>query len=515
MNNHFKEVLMKNFLLSWICFSLLIFALGGVSYGWQGRMGGMEDPYGLVADESDFLIHPAKIANGQGVKFYGNYRFTYTGVSDWDHKVSEYDTTGVLQDILTWTFSGDEYRHNALLGSAFPLGPGRMGFFFTYDGMRGSYDGDYSSGIPPSYFETHTMDSDLDNFAFRLLYGLPIGGFKLGGEVQFAYRQEENKLYILAPLPEAFLNFYDFYYAAFLPPYDSRYWEALLKGSLEGKVGPLDLEFTLRGGFDFAGANEWAYEHQIPPGTLNEGWDLEGDVQGWRIGGDLWARYPLGDGITLPVLVRVDYQTKTRDGDGPGVGTFSGNSYDYEHERRDLAITVGGGLDKAFDTETRIAAGVYYNYLQGRDDFLLHEYWPRGIQTRDTTYPDWTEHQILIRLAGEHAFSPVVSLRGGFSFFYGLRNWDREYNYTPAIATWFNNNVSGNGFHWGFGGSLGGTIRVKPITLEPFVNGGYQQLKLDGDGTYADNTGITRLTEEKETRNEWFIGGGLSILYDL
>jgi hypothetical protein len=36
------------------------------------------------------------------------------------------------------------------------------------------------------------MKSALDDFAFKLLYGLPIGGFKLGGEVQISYRQERK-----------------------------------------------------------------------------------------------------------------------------------------------------------------------------------------------------------------------------------------------------------------------------------------------------------------------------------
>ena len=50
----------------------------------------MGDPFGLVADESDYLIHPAKIANGQGVRFYGDYRFTYTGVTNWDYHLDAF-----------------------------------------------------------------------------------------------------------------------------------------------------------------------------------------------------------------------------------------------------------------------------------------------------------------------------------------------------------------------------------------------------------------------------------------
>jgi hypothetical protein len=54
---------------------LLTLSLAGVSHGWQGRMAGMGDPFGLVQDESDFLIHPSGIADGKGTNFYGNYRF--------------------------------------------------------------------------------------------------------------------------------------------------------------------------------------------------------------------------------------------------------------------------------------------------------------------------------------------------------------------------------------------------------------------------------------------------------
>jgi len=105
-------------------------------YSWQGRMAGMGDPYGLVEDESDFLIFPAKIAQGQGVKFYGHYRFTYTDVTNWDYNLDQLNTAGILTNFFNFDTSGQEYKHNALLGAAFPFGGGRMGLFFTYDGMK-------------------------------------------------------------------------------------------------------------------------------------------------------------------------------------------------------------------------------------------------------------------------------------------------------------------------------------------------------------------------------------------
>jgi len=456
---------MKKVLLFLLGLSFLVITLAGTAYSWQGRMGGMGDPYGLVQDESDFLIHPAKIAKGEGVRFYGDYRFTYTDVTDWEYYDASFD------------IPGDELRHDALVGAAFPLGPGRMGLFFQYDGMRGDYDG-------TSPTEVIQLTSDFDDFALRLLYGLPIGGFNLGGEVQFAYRQEENQIYdYFFDLSMAWLN--DNWIPEYLYPYDSHYWEALFKGSIEGKVGPLELEFTLRGGFLFGGDNEWYYEFQLPAGAPFYGWDMDGGVEGWRIGGDLWARYPLGDGLTLPVLVRVDYQEKTRDGDGPGFGLYTGTLWDYEHERTDLAITAGGGLDKEFGKDTRIAAGIYYNYLQGKDEFVI---FANGVLYDWWTFPDITEHRALLRIAGERRLSPVVVLRSGINGFYG---WRRVEDTGHLFA---------DGSHWGVGVSLGGTITVKRFTIEPFIAGGYQGLDLD---------------EEDVVRNEWNIGGGLSVLFDL
>src|SRR4030042_1663741 len=111
---------------------VLVFVFSGVSYAWQGRMGGMGDPFGLLADESDYLIHPAKIAKGEGVRFYGDYRFTHTGVMNWDYDVNVFNSGGLLLRSYRYNTSGDEQAHDSLLGLAFPLGPGRMGLFFNY-----------------------------------------------------------------------------------------------------------------------------------------------------------------------------------------------------------------------------------------------------------------------------------------------------------------------------------------------------------------------------------------------
>jgi hypothetical protein len=490
---------------------LLVLALAGTSYGWQGRMGGMGDPYGLIQDESDFLIHPAKIAKGEGVKFYGDYRFLYTGVTNWDYKVDGYNFVSLTSFTNNSDISGDEQQHDALLGAAFPVGSGRMGLFFTYKGIRGAYNGDYSDSWGGS--NRYKLESDLDNFALRLLYGMPMGDFKLGGEVQFFYRQEEQETLSYND-DNVYLNRYRQPVSLYMWPYDSSYWEALFKGSIEGKVGPLDLEFTLRGGFVFGGANEWYSTYLTPDGT--GGSDLDGAVEGWRIGSDLWLRYPLADGLALPFLVRVDYRQKTRDGDGPGFGDSADNDYDYTHQEKDLALTVGGGLDNELNKETRIAGGIYYNYLQKKDDFSLSTISPIVSSNRSYTYPDSAEHQILLRFVGEHALSPAVALRAGLNIFYGWVSAKNNELYRDDAGNVVITDSTSYGYHWGVGLSVGGTIRFNSITLEPFVNGGYQQLHLKGDGERVDSSfGLYELYDEKLTRNQWFIGTGFSVLYDL
>ena len=511
---------------------LLVVALAGVSQAWQGRMGGAGDPYGLLQDESDFLIHPAKIANGEGIRFYGDYRFTYTGVTDWDVEVKRFSPAGVLQAYFPKETSGDEYRHDALLGAAFPLGPGRMGIIFTYAGMRGKYDGNVPEWYPPTppiYYDTYTLTSDLDDFALRLLYGFPVGVFKLGAEVQFAYRQEENKALYNEDVGGGTRWLWENFYSAgigdyhnlylLMMPYDSSYWEALFKGSLEGKVGPLDLEFTLRGGFLFAGDNQYEYELQAPIGIPANRFDLKGDVTGWQIGGDLWLRYPLAKDLTLPFLVRVDYQKKTRNGEGPAELDLGGDTFEYTSQEKNLGITVGGGLDKELSNGAKIAAGIYYSYLQGDNTLCLLDFWNGGggwWLYDSSDFPVYTENQIMLRLAGELALSPALTLRMGLTPFYGWVSQDLEYTF-DALAP-FTDQVSSDCYHWGIGASVGGTIRIPSIhiTMEPFVNGGYQQLHIQGSGERVTLTGVlTNLYDVSTDRDEWNIGGGCSFQYDL
>jgi hypothetical protein len=482
-------------------------------------MAGMGDPYGLIMDESDFLIHPAKIAEGKGINFYGNYRFNYTDVMDWNYTLKRFNpVTGVLFAREPFRSSGDEQKHDALLGAAFPLGPGRMGLFFQYSGKRGDFNGrenEVDSGI--SYFHRFSLDSDLDAFSLRLLYGLPMGNFKIGSEIELAYRREKNETFFdedaitfrqfLTNLPTGTLlpwqNLFPFMF-----PYDSKYWEALFKGSLKGGIGPAKIAFTVRGGFIFSGDNKYEYRRVTTTG-FSEFVDMDGDVKGWRVGGDLWLRVPLAKDLSVPMLVKVDYQKKTRDGDGPGdsVLGIAGTNFSYKNREKIFQVEVGGGLDKEFNKGTRIAAGIYYNYLKNKNDFLFTI--DNSLISDHTSYPDQREHKVILRLAGEKEISPMFAMRMGLNFFYGWVNEDLKFN-SNILAGVDTEKISLDGSRWGIGASLGATVKVQRFSIEPFIGGGYQKLNLDGDGI---RTGFSFLSEVDKLKEEWSVGGGVSIKY--
>ncbi|MFC2074790.1 hypothetical protein ACFLRA_00780 [Bdellovibrionota bacterium] len=516
---------MRKSILVVVLIPLVVFALAGVSQAWQGRMDGMGDPYGLTSDESDFLIHPSKIAHGEGVSFYGNYRFLYTGVTDWDYDLDLFELSPfALLENHHFETSGQEYSHNAPLGTSFPLGPGRMGLFFEYEGERGNYNGiEDILGVPS--FGVNDLTSEFDNFALRLLYGLPVGSFKLGGDVQFAYRHEENEaLYYrtdgYALWKNAFWNglFADENLFIFMLPFDSRYWEALFKGALEGKVGPVDVDLTIRWGFLFGGDNTYEYERQEPIGTPDDRFVLDGNVEGWRIGGDLWLRSLLEKNLFLPFLVRMDFQEKTRDGEGPGQLGFLDDNFTYESKEQSLHLATGGGVDKELSSTTKIAAGIYYNYFQEKKDIEVRWY-QLGVILLNYGYsdfPDSTEHQIMLKLAGEFELSPVVTLRMGLVPFYGWVEENFKYAYhTTANSYIQTDNVSVNGYHWGVGVSVGGSVKSRHLPLEPFITAGYEERAMDGEGIYYDSLPRTRLYVMDLIRREWSIGGGCSILFDL
>ena len=162
---------------------------------------------------------------------------------------------------------------------------------------------------------------------------------------------------------------------------------------------------------------------------------------------------------------------------------------------------------------TRVAAGIYYNYLQSKNNFKGFGFIP---STGDwgaidySKYPDQTEHRVILGLAGEKEISPMVAMRMGLNFFY---DWVKEdFNYMDAESSPYNlfNTTSLDGSRWGIGAWLGGTVKLEQFSLEPFLGGGYQKLDLKGNGFDTDNGAYLNMDKIKK---EWFIGGGFSIKF--
>jgi hypothetical protein len=537
VKNKREEELMRTKSLLVVVIGLAILLTGFPAYGWEGRMGGMGDPFGLVEDESDFLIHPSKIAVGEGTKFYGDYRFNWRDVSDWDYSFQSIAPGGILIFNFPYKGSGNEFENKGLLGMTFPLETGRMGVFFQYAGKRGDFDGRENGAIGGGPLNnTYRLDSDLDSFALRVLYGLPVGGFKLGSEVQLAYRQEENSTSITAqiasggpytlaknfPFGEGFVIFNAIPNSnnlfPFMIPYDSKFLEALLKGSLEGTIGPAKIAFTMRGGVIFGGDDRYAFSGipVIGPGSPAGG-DLNGSVRGWNIGGDLWLRYRLMEGLSLPFLVKIDYQDKKRNGDGQGTGApLAPYGFGYENKEKNFQIEAGGGVDRELGKAMRVAAGIYYNYTKNKNNFTI-DATPLGGPTfiyDYTDYPDHTEHQIILRLAGEKEISPTVAMRAGLNFFYGwVTKENFEFNQgAPGLSTI--DDISMDGDRWGIGASLGATVKLNRFTVEPFLAGGYQKLRVSGDGSSTPPSILSPFSLEMDKlRKEWSLGGGFSVKF--
>ncbi len=506
---------------------LLVFGLGGVAHSWQGRMESLGNPFGLVMDESDFLIHPAAIADGKGINFYGNYRFNWLDVTHWDYTAKYFDSrTGELENRFPFRTTGHETQHDALVGAALPLGPGRLGFFFQYANRDGDFDG--HEVIPGSY-NTYTFDDSLNSFAIRVLYGIPMGAVKLGNEIQLGYQKAKNSDTFISNIGNLFeqvfrndiigthiptLNTFPFQF-----PYDSKWWNMGFKSSLEGPLGPGKLSATVRGGFVFGGDNDLHYRNIFPffPFVL-ESMNFDGDLEGWNIGGDLWWRTSLGNGLSLPLLLRVDYDRKTWDGratdNSLGSVLFIGAPIRYRSSEKNFQLEVGGGLDKDFGKGARAAIGLYYNYVNNNRSFLYQFEFQK---TDHTDYPHQIEHRGILRIAGEKEFCPVFTARLGLNLFFGWINEGYKFreNFLP-FAGGTVEHISIDGPNWGGALSLGGTVKLSRINLEPFVSVGYRRLDLGGEdgfrGTFPSFGPGLSLNMDK-LKEEWSIGGGFSIKY--
>jgi hypothetical protein len=242
---------------------------------------------------------------------------------------------------------------------------------------------------------------------------------------------------------------------------------------------------------------------------------MDGDVQGWRIGGDLWARYPLADNLSMPLLVRLDYQDKNRDGDYRELIAL----IDTKTKEQTLQIMAGGGVDWRPVARTQVGAGIYYSYLHQNTDFRWNVFEIFNQFLFDQmNWPDAVEHRGTLVLTGEWEFSSMVALRMGLNCFLGWATEDQQAHYLDTSVTLPGPydlviDYATDGLHWGIGGSFGATIRFARFVFEPFVNAGYQSLKLSGDGAISGTFSVPLMRDED--RDQWYVGGGLSILFDV
>jgi hypothetical protein len=105
-------------------------------------------------------------------------------------------------------------------------------------------------------------------------------------------------------------------------------------------------------------------------------------------------------------------------------------------------------------------------------------------------------------------------LRIGLSFFYGWVKEDYNFAYTETFIPGDNYTLetSLDGHHWGINASMGSTFRLQRFSIEPFLGGGYRKISLKGDGYETFTTGYLDIDMDK-SKEEWLMGGGLSILF--
>ena len=545
----------------------MVLALWGGAYAWEGRMGGMGDPYGLVSDESDLFILPTRIVDGTGIQYYGDVRFMYHDLSDmnWNARLS--GSLGFLGDTITgvdfggsWGSSGNVWDYSTRVGVTLPAGTGRLGLFFKYTGQRGSYDGTQTlagsiDGLgSASAVSSYNMRSDYDDFNFRITYGRPLGSdLRIGGEIQVGYHQETNKyrsslnsLQVLdsvgdpVGIPALALQMENDFLGTLFPfmkPFDSSYWEMLFKAGVEGHFGPAWIGMDVRGGPLFGGDNTWS--QSMNGAVLNtdgttiysgaQSFRLKGDVSGWKLGGDFWLRVPVSDSLSVPFSVTVDYLEKTRDGSGIGTlsyydgdttTTISGFDWAYKNTEKKLGIEAGGGVEKQISKDLKVAAGLYYNYIHNEESMALALDTGFNVLGEslvvvwdNNKFPVLTEHLVKLKLLAERKMDSYT-LRCGLSAFGGPVT--AEYSSvlgTPLLGgvNVLRNQGSLDGTTWGITGSFGATTKIQGFVVEPFVQAGYQKFDLSGPGGSSVLGNIANAPWSlNQSTSTVLVGGGVS-----
>jgi hypothetical protein len=240
---------------SFLLIVFLVVCLAGVVQGWQGRMSGMEEPIGLVQDESDFLTHPAYIADGKGINYYGDARLKYSDITKLSYSENSVFATG--SRLIDYATSGHLWEYSGQIGAALPMGSGgRLGIFFQYSGTDGKLDGNEQytvTGVNSSY--AYNLKNDFDSYALRLIYGIPVSkDTKFGAEFQLAYKTEKDHSFLSnadgssTVINSPYGSLIYFPYANLLHfgiPMDSRYYEAIMKGSVATMIGPATASITI------------------------------------------------------------------------------------------------------------------------------------------------------------------------------------------------------------------------------------------------------------------------------
>lgn len=555
---------MKRFVGITAVLALMVGLCAADVFATQGRMGGMGDPYGLVNDETDFLIHPSYLADIKAQQIFGDYRFTYRSIDwSWSGSLATNNLFGYTVDSARgkWDSSGDAFEHDATLGIVAPVGSGTGGAFFSYKGVRSNFDGDttlsgnaYSNSL--GIGSRFNMQSDSDEFSMRFLYGQPISGdFKWGAELQFGYQQEKNDT--SDSLSSVTLNGTQYLGNAslrgtngiwgllypFMMPKDDNYWDVTVKTGVDGSFGPAKVGVTVRGGAFVGGDSKWKYSDvaSVPsePFDLSNRFDLNGSVDGWKLGGDLWVRVPYSSTVSLPFIVRVDYMDKNRDGSGIGTvasttGLDSGildfdafsqsSAYNYSGKEKLLNIETGGGIDVQYSSTLKLAGGLYYNYISDKQSLsltgniadvnVLNMSVPVFVNFNYDGYPDRTEHLARFRFSAEQKYSPDLVLRGGLDVFGGFAS--ESYAFYPSVnnATLLSNKGTLDGTHWGLIGSLGTSFKVQNVLVEPFVQAGYEELSLSDNSGSTSVLGVPLLPWSLDKdRNDVIVTTGVSVKF--
>ncbi len=509
---------MKKGIVVSMCFAVLVLLCAVPTQGWQGRMAGMGNVYGLVEDESDFLTHPAIIANGQGLNFYGNMNI---GVLTTD-KI-KYSVYGYEADDPTdwWTIdsdaSGRKFQYEGLFGGAFPLGKGRMGVFFQYTGFKETFKGDFISGdAGGNDIEPYKVRNPSGALSLRVLYGIPVSStLKFGAEFEVAQKKEEIKNY----KEESNYRVNDLWSGdlfAFGIPYDSEYYKASMKASVETTMGPGKASFTLRGGVPFSSNNHYKHDIRNYGDSMPDNYgDMSGKVKGYDVGADAWMRLPLSQTLSLPFLLSVNYGLMKRDGDGFLINPLV-FATDHEQKRKTLSITAGGGVDYTPVQGTRVAGGLYYTYLNDKTNFSWNAQYLADLTNPQEHWiwdsmPKTTEHKISFKGSIEKTLSSDVNLVGGFNGYYGRIKMKGE-SFSSLYRTTSESLAKGN--HWGIGASLGASIKAGATLIEPYIAGGFDRTKLSGDGAYYYNGILEDVIADMKTKAKiWSIGGGISMRF--